>query len=173
MKRADGPAERTILVSIKGPSLEIPSLPRQSGALNGFTFDLVHKMILEQGEKDGPGCTFCDGTQKFFAPLELNCEGPGFVVEDMGSRIFRCYIHSDFENDPEASETFKDTISIALTANTFLFMTDQISERFHEAMSEEIVIQCDYFSTEEKHEIMDAVGERIQEFRQADGRKGC
>ena len=30
---------------------EIPSLPRQTGTLNAFTFDLVHKVILAQGKK--------------------------------------------------------------------------------------------------------------------------
>ncbi len=32
---------------------EIPSLPRQTGTLNAFTFDLVHKVILAQGKKKG------------------------------------------------------------------------------------------------------------------------
>ncbi len=161
-----------IHVSIKGSLPKIPPLPRQSGVLNSFTFDLVHKMILEQGEKDDHGCVFQDGTQKFFAPLKLDREGPGLVVENMESRIFRCYIHSDFENDPEVAECFQDTISITLVGNLFFYLTGQIPGMFHGQMDKEIEIQFGYLSTEEKREVMDTVGEQIQEFRQADGRKG-
>ncbi len=151
---------------------EIPSLPRQTGTLNAFTFDLVHKVILAQGKKKGPGYVFQDGIQKFFAPGELNCVAPSFAVRDTESQIFRCYLHSGFEDDPEASESFQESISIAVHTNLFLFLLGHIPEKFHDQMSKEIDIQGDYFSAEKRHEIMEEVKEEIREFRQEkDGAK--
>ena len=172
MKRADGPVERAI--SIKGPSPEIPSLSLHTGTLNAFTFALVRRMVLKQGKRADASYAFHeDGTREFFAPLKLCWDTPCLMVKDMKSRIWRIYIHPDFENNPASSEQYKDNISIALHSNLFYYLIGQIPGRFHDQMDKEIEIQLGYLSTEEKHEIMDAVGEKIQEFRQAEEEGGA
>ncbi len=57
---------------------------------------------------------------------------------------------------------------VGKTAYT-LFLTGQIGGRFHGQMDKEIEIQFGYLSTEEKHEIIEAVGEKIEKFRKAEG----